>query len=123
MENRSAYFVNNYYLPTKFSIDLRYSEFSALVRSHQLERSVALEKIKEPKPFEEDILIEIKKRVGFTDEEWNEIMQAKPLHYSHYKTYKQTFERLRFFFYILYKRGFVTKSFYTKFCVLKDKRK
>ena len=32
MENRTAYFVNNYYLPKKFGIDLRFSEFSALVR-------------------------------------------------------------------------------------------
>jgi N-acetyl sugar amidotransferase len=119
MENRSAYFVNNYYLPRKFNIDLRYSEFSALVRSQQLTRNEALIKIKEPKPFDPDILEEIKKRTGLTDSDFEAIMKAPPLHFTNYKTYKQTFERLRPFFYLLYKTGYVTKSFYTKYCVLK----
>jgi N-acetyl sugar amidotransferase len=119
MENRSAYFVNNYYLPKKFKIDLRYAEFSALVRSQQLTREEALVKIKEPKPFDPDILEEIKKRTGITDKEFEDIMHAKPLHFTNYKTYKKTFEKLRPFFYLLYKTGYVTKSFYTKYCVLK----
>jgi hypothetical protein len=119
MENRSAYFVNNYYLPKKFKIDLRYAEFSALVRSQQLTREEALVKIKEPKPFDPDILEEIKKRTGITDKEFEDIMRAKPLHFTNYKTYKKTFEKLRPFFYLLYKTGYVTKSFYTKYCVLK----
>jgi N-acetyl sugar amidotransferase len=119
MENRSAYFVNNYYLPKKFKIDLRYSEFSALVRSQQLSREEALVKIKEPKPFDPDILEEIKKRTGLTDQDFDDIMNAKPLHFTNYKTYKKTFEKLRLFFYFLYKTGYVTKSFYTKYCVLK----
>jgi N-acetyl sugar amidotransferase len=120
MENRSAYFVNNYYLPKKFNIDLRYSEFSALVRAGQMKRDEALIKIQEEKPFDMDILEEIKKRVGFTDSEFEAIMNAKPLHYTNYKTYKETFEKLRPFFYLLYKTGYVTKSFYTKYCVLKN---
>jgi N-acetyl sugar amidotransferase len=119
MENRSAYFVNNYYLPKKFKIDLRYAEFSALVRSQQLTREEALVKIKEPKPFDPDILEEIKKRTGITDKDFEDIMNAKPLHFTNYKTYKKTFEKLRPFFYLLYKTGYVTKSFYTKYCVLK----
>lgn len=122
MENRSAYFVNNFYLPKKFNIDLRYSEFSALVRAGQMKREEALVKIKEEKPFDTDILEEIKKRVGFTDTDFENIMKAKPLHYTHYKTYKETFEKLRPFFYLLYKTGYVTKSFYTKYCVLKEKK-
>lgn len=119
MENRSAYFANNYYLPKKFKIDLRYSEFSALVRSGQMTREEALKSIQEPKPFDMDILEEIKKRTGITDEEFNVIMNAPPLHFTNYKTYKKTFEKLRLFFYLLYQTGYVTKSFYTKYCVLK----
>ena len=42
MENRTAYFTNNYYLPLKFNIDLRYTEFAALVRSGQMTREEAL---------------------------------------------------------------------------------
>lgn len=122
MENRSAYFVNNFYLQKKFNIDLRYSEFSALVRAGQMKRDEALLKIKEEKPFDMDILEEIKRRVGFTDTDFENIMKAKPLHYTNYKTYKETFEKLRPFFYLLYKTGYVTKSFYTKYCVLKEKK-
>lgn len=117
MENRTAYFVNNYYLPKKFGIDLRYSEFSALVRAGLMKRETALKKIKEKKPFDVDILEEIKKRTKTSDEEWEEIMRAKPSHFTEHETYKKTFEEKREFFYDLYKRGFVTRSFYEKFCL------
>lgn len=120
MENRTAYFVNNYYLPRKFGIDLRSSELSALVRAGQLTRDEALERIACPKPFDESILDEIKRRVGFTDAEWSAIMSAAPSHYTLHPTYKKTFERLRRLFLTLYKGGYVTRSFYEKFCVLKE---
>jgi N-acetyl sugar amidotransferase len=120
MENRTAYFANNYYLPKKFGIDLRFPEFSALVRAGMMTRAEALEKIKEEKPFEKDILEEIKKRTNTSDIEWGEIMAAPPSHYTEHETYKKTFEEKKDFFYDLYKRGYVTKSFYYKFCVLKD---
>jgi N-acetyl sugar amidotransferase len=120
MENRTAYFANNYYLPRKFGLDLRYSELSGLVRSGQLTRAEALARIQEAKPFDEGILEEIKRRVGFSDDEWEAIMAAPISHYTQHVTYKQTFERLRPFFFALYKAGYVTRSFYEKFCVLKD---
>ncbi len=120
MENRTAYFVNNYYLPKKFGIDLRYSEYSALVRAGMMKREEALEKIKEEKPFDIDILEEILKRTNTSKEEWEEIMAAPPSHYTEHETYKKTFEEMKDFFYDLYKKGYVTKSFYYKFCELKD---
>ncbi|MEO7501585.1 MAG: N-acetyl sugar amidotransferase [Gemmatimonadaceae bacterium] len=120
MENRTAYFVNNYYLPRKFGIDLRYSEFSALVRAGQFTQAEALARIGEEKLFDEGILDEIKRRVGFSDAEWERIMGAPLSHYTQHRTYKQTFERLRPLFFVLYKMGYVTRSFYYKYCVLKD---
>jgi len=115
MENRTAYFTNNYYLPVKFDIDLRYSEFSALVRSGQMSREEALEKIKQPKPFDSSILEEVKKRLNFTDEEFEQIMNLSKNTYRDYKTYKQTFERTRWLFWIMYKLDMVPKSFYMKY--------
>ncbi len=115
MENRSAYFVNNYYLPRKFGIDLRYCEFSALVRSGQMSRIEALEKIYKPKPFDEDILEEYKKRLKISDEEFEAIMNTQPKSFRDYETYKETFIKLRPLFYLLYKWNFVPKSFYDKF--------
>ena len=120
MENRSAYFANNYYLPKKFNIDLRTTEYSGLIRSGQIQKADALENIEIPKPFDEGILEEIKTRVGISEQEWDSIMSAPPKHYTDYKTYKKRFELLRPFFYVLYKKGYVTKSFYMKFCVLKN---
>ena len=120
MENRTAYFANNYYLPKKFGIDLRYSEFSALVRAGLMSRNDALKNIQKEKPFDYDILEEIKKRCNISDKEWGQIMTAKPSHYTEHETYKKTFEEKKEFFYDLYKKGYVTKSFYHKFCVLKE---
>lgn len=120
MENRTAYFANNYYLPRKFGIDLRLSEFSALIRSGQMTRSEAVARIAQVKPFDEGILTEIKQRVGFTDDQWEDLMAAPLSHYTRHTTYKRTFERLRPAFFTLYKLGYVTRSFYEKYCLLKD---
>ena len=115
MENRTAYFTNNYYLPRKFGIDLRFSEFSALVRSGQLDRDQALARIQEPKPFDAGILAEIKKRLGVSDAEFEQIMNLPCKTYRDYRTYKQTFERLRWLFWGMYRLDLVPKSFYLKY--------
>ncbi len=122
MENRTAYFINNYYLPVKFGIDLRWCEYSALVRAGTISRTEALERMKLPKPYEEDLLVEIKTRLKLTDQAWQKIMNAPNKHYTDYPTYKKTFERLRPFFYLLLKSGYVTRSFYDKFCVMKEEK-
>jgi len=115
MENRTAHFTNNYYLPLKFNIDLRYCEFSALIRSGQMSREEALEKIKQHKPFDPGILEEVKKRLSLTEEEFELIMNLPKKDYRNYKTYKQTFERMRWFFWVMYKLDLVPKSFYMKY--------
>lgn len=115
MENRSSYFTNNYYTPKKFGIDLRYCEFSALIRSGQMSRDEAVEKLGTPKPFDQDILEEFKKRLNLSGEQFGEIMSRAPKSFRDYKTYKKTFVRMRPLFWLLYKSNFVTKSFYDKF--------
>jgi N-acetyl sugar amidotransferase len=115
MENRTAYFTNNYWLPKKFNIDLRYSEFSALIRDGQLLREEALAMIKEPKPFDQGIIDEILKRLNLSEQEFEDIMKAPNKTYRDYKTYKQRFERMKPIFYMLYKMDLVPKSFYLKY--------
>ncbi|MBI2265745.1 MAG: N-acetyl sugar amidotransferase [Armatimonadetes bacterium] len=115
MENRTAYFTNNYYLPRKFGIDLRYSEFSALVRSGQMSRDEALQKIKEPKTIAPDLIEEVKKRLGFSDQEFEDIMRLPCRTYKDFKTYKQTFVRLRSFFWLMCKMDLVPRSFCLKY--------
>jgi N-acetyl sugar amidotransferase len=115
MENRTAYFTNNYYLPKKFNIDLRYSEYSALARSGEMTRTEALSKIKEPKVFSEDILEEIKKRLGLSSDEFSALMALPCKTYRDYRTYKKTFERMRWLFWVMYRLNLVPKSFYMKY--------
>lgn len=115
MENRTSYFTNNYYLPRKFGIDLRYCEYSALVRNGQLSREEALLKIREEKPFDMEILEEVKNRLEFSEAEFESIMKAPLKSYRDYTTYKHTFEKMKPFFWLLYKMDLVTKSFFVKF--------
>lgn len=115
MENRTAYFTNNYYLARKFGIDLRYAELSALVRSGQLTRETAFRRMREDKPFDSSILEEVKKRLNLTDDEFDSIMAAPKKSYRDYETYKQRFERLRWMFWAMYKLDLIPKSFYVKY--------
>jgi hypothetical protein len=115
MENRTSYFTNNYWLPKKFGYDLRYSELSALVRDGQLSREKALVMIKEPKIFDAGILQEIYKRLSLTPTEFEQYFNAPNKTYRDYKTYKETFEKMKPLFYLLYKANLVPLSFYLKY--------
>jgi hypothetical protein len=115
MENRMAYFTNNYYWPRKFDIDLRQCEFSAFVRNGRMTRAEALREIRQPLTFDMGILEEVKKRLNFTDEEFDRIMALPRKTYRDYRTHKQTFERLRWLFWAMYKLNMVPKSFYLKY--------
>jgi len=115
MENRYTVFCDNFILPRKFGIDIRYVEFSALIRSGQMTREEALREIQTPPEFDEEILVEVKKRLGFTDEEFDEVLKRPKRTYRDFKTYHETFKRLRPFFYLMYKTNRVPKSFYLKY--------
>lgn len=115
MENKSAAFNNHYYLPYKFDIDLRQVEFAGLVRSGQMTRDDALEKLKQQEPFDLGIIDELKKRLRMNDQEFNNIMRSPNKSYRDYETYKQTFEKMRPLFWLMYKMDLVPKSFYLKF--------
>lgn len=117
MENRTAYFCNNYYLPRKFGIDLRWCEFSAHVRAGLMSRDEALSRIQEPKPFDLGILEEVFTRLGLDQTEFERIMSLPRKSYRDYPTYKETFIRMRPIFWLLYRTGYVTRSFYDKFTV------
>ena len=115
MENRTAYFTNNYYLPKKFDIDLRRCEYSALVRSSQMPREQALQMIEEPKPFDSGVLDEVKTRLKLSEACFTEIMSAAPKSFRDYRTYQEVFQYLRPLFWLLYKWNRVPKAFYMKY--------
>jgi N-acetyl sugar amidotransferase len=121
MENRTAWFTNNFWLPRKFGYDLRLCEFSALVRSGQWSRQEALLAITKPKPIEQELLTEVKKRLGLSEEVFQAYLLAPNKSYRDYPTYKKTFERLRWFFYLLAKANLIPLSFYLKYTRNYDK--
>jgi len=115
MENHTSYFTNNYWLPKKFGYDLRICEYSALVRSGQLTRDEALDLLKQPKTLPEGILTEIRKRLGFSVEEFDFLLNQPNKSFRDHKTYKRRFEKLRFLFFLLSKANLVPMSFYLKY--------
>ncbi len=115
LENRFTAFWHTYFLPVRYGIDARQLGHAALVRSGQLDREAALADLQTPPEVDLDILALVKKRLRFSDEEFDAVMRLPHRHYSEFPTYKRTFERLRPLFWLLYRLDRVPKSFYMKF--------
>ncbi len=78
-------------------------------------REEGLQLMKEPPHIEDDLVEYVKRRLGFNDSEFELMMSLPKKSYLDYKTYKKTFERLRPFFWLMYKLELVPKSFYIKY--------
>ena len=115
MENKTSYFVNNFWLPKKFGIDTRLVENAAQVRSGQITKEEASKIINEEMIYDDSITEEIKSRLELNDEVFSTLLKAPNKSFKDYKNYKKTFESLRWLFWILYKFDFVPKSFYEKY--------
>ena len=116
LENRWCNFHHTYFLPRRFGIDHRINELSGRVRSGQITRKEAESEFAIPPVVDLELIEMVKKRLGYGDEQWEELMEAPRRHYSDYPTYKRTFERLRVLFWALYKMDRVPKTFYVKYC-------
>jgi hypothetical protein len=82
-----------------------------------MSREEGLALLEEPFHLESDIVALVKKRLGFSDDEFEQLMEAPRRTYRDYTTYKRTFERMRPFFWLMYKLDRVPQSFYMKFTV------
>jgi hypothetical protein len=115
LENRFTAFYHSYFLPRRFGLDCRSLGYSALIRSRQMTRDEGLRLLAEPPACDPEIVELVKKRLGFSDEEFERLMTQPRKTYREFKTYKSTFERLRPFFWLLYKMDLVPRSFYEKY--------
>ena len=110
-ENHYTRFNQGYYLCKKFGFDKRKVEFSALIRSGQLTRTVALEKLnEEPYPLDlqrEDVKF-VRKKFGFTQDEFDEIMNAKPRTFLDYTSYYHWLQKYQPLFKLAFR--FIYKS-------------
>lgn len=116
LENRSASFVHKIYHPQKFGIDNRNWSLAAEVRSGIMNREKALEIYRSPLEPDPELAEYVKKRLGFSDAQFEDILSGTKRTFRDFKTYKKRFERLRPFFKILAKANLVPMSFYLKYC-------
>lgn len=115
LENRFTAFYQAYVLPRRWGVDKRKNGFSALIRSGQMGRQEALDILSKPPAIDPEIIELVKKRLGFSDSQFEEIMNLPKNTYRNFKTYKKTFELMRPFFWLMYKMNYVPKSFYIKY--------
>ena len=116
LENRFTAFWHTYFAPRRFGIDSRLLGYSALVRSGQMTREQGLQLLEEPPKHDPELIEMVKKRLGFTDAEFDMLMTQEKKTYRDFETYKRTFEHMRPFWWLMYKLNRVPKSFYMKFC-------
>jgi len=119
-ENLWSTFTYNYYLPMKFDKDQRVIEYSALVRSGQMSRKRALDKMKKENIINSDIVSYVIKKLGISEKEFAKYMSLPKKSYQDYATYLTTFRTTRLFWWAMYKMGRVSKSFYIKYTKRND---
>jgi len=116
LENRFTAFYHSFFMPTRFNVDQRILGYSALVRSGQLDRQEGFGMLEIPPQCPEEIIGLVKKRLRFSDADFETVMKAPVRTWRDFPTYKKTFERLRPFFWLMMKLRRVPESFYLKFC-------
>lgn len=81
---------------TKFNIDRRKYNYSALVRSGQMKREEAIERVKKPYSIEDPNVIRLCiKRLGLTQEDFESYMKIPPKTFRDYKTSYQLIKLLK----------------------------
>lgn len=115
LENRMTAFHHTYWSPRGFNTDLRVLGYAALVRSGQMARQEALEKLRCPPNVNFGLVELFKKRLGISDEEFERVLTGPKRTYRDFQTYKPTFERLRPLIKIAAERDLVPWSFYLKY--------
>jgi hypothetical protein len=87
MENRYTVFIGTYLWGRKFGQDLRYVSLSAMIRNGHIGRDEALRVLKEPLVCPEYIVSEVKSRLGFSDDEFDAVMNLPVRDHCCYETY------------------------------------
>lgn len=116
LESRIAAFWHSYYLPIKCMTDYRNNTLSALVRNGTLTREAAWREYNSEPYLESELVSFFKKRLGFSDAEFDRIMALPLKPWFEFPTYKRIFELMRPMFFILARKNLVPMSFYLKYC-------
>lgn len=114
-ESLYTHFFQSYLCPKKFNIDKRKTEFSALIRSGQITRETALQKMKEPYPYEEESVNYTLSKLGLTEDQFQQILSAEVKSFRDYPTYYPVIRICRVPIMIACKIKLLPQVFYQKF--------
>ncbi len=104
---------------TKFNIDFRLIEYSALIRSGLLKRDEAIEKVKKIYQLEDPKVISLCiKRLGVTQDDFDSWMKLPPKNWWDYPSSYDRMSRFRSIIYAMTKLGIFTPIVYDKYFVL-----
>ena len=114
-ENVFTRFFQSYYLPKKFGIDKRKVEYSALIRSGLMTREEALADLSHPYPYNKEDVDFVIKKLGFTKNEWQKIMEAPRKTFKDFPTYYSIIKRMKYPLKIAADMNIVPKILYEKY--------
>lgn len=105
-------FYQAYILPRKFNIDKRLIHNSSLIRSGQMTRDEALDKMKQPlydKKLETDDKAFVMKKLKLNEEQFNEIMEAPIKYFYEYPNNHKRVKKLKTLMNFFRKKGLMSK--------------
>jgi N-acetyl sugar amidotransferase len=106
----------SYIYRMKFNIDRRKFNYSALIRSGQMARDEALEKIKSVYVIEDEKVIDLCiKRLGLGKEEFNEIMKLPPKTFRDYPNHYKLIKLFKYPIFVLSKLSLLPGTAYDKY--------
>jgi len=115
-ESYYTHFFQSFYLPKKFNIDKRKIEYSALIRTKQMNRGQALAEISKTEyPYDEELVKYTKRKLGLSNDEFEEILSAPNKTFHDYPTYYPLIVKLSWFIRLGAKMHLVPKHLYFKF--------
>ncbi len=104
-----------HYIWKKFNIDKRKIEFSTLIRSGQMDREEALQKLKEPLAEDKKLVKYCINKLGLSAKEFEEIISSTPKTFLDYNTYYPTIRKLKLPIQLACKLGLLPQVFYEKY--------
>jgi N-acetyl sugar amidotransferase len=106
----------NYVHRVKFNIDLRINSYSALIRSGQMTRETALERVSKVYEIEDPKIIDLCiKRLGITRADFDEYMKLPPKNFRFYPNSYYYMTKFSWAIKLLTIVGFLPKSVYLKY--------
>jgi len=110
-------FIVAYYLPKKFNIDRRITQYSALVRSNQISKSDAKEVLNKPVDgqYDENLKKYIIDKLSISENAFEIIMNKENKNFKDFVTYYNFFSNFGFFAKILCKLNLIPKLLYLRY--------